>query len=325
MTLIALGSCINDNQSIDVDSEYAEFTIEEARQYFASQNNNATRSNNQATKSLSPGEYTPLWDKPKFETDAVNARYYIPINAQYRYKAVESTISNGRNKVHTKYIEQQLVISKNLKSGSMALCIITLLPDKDSEYNFSMYKESSYSGMVIYSLPQLNMPLRIERYANGTQLFAFNTINKNGKRLSSKIIAAIFSNYKFLVARSIGTRSGEDFWDWFENEVFPELEDGDHLVIGSNDDQYYIEDQDGHRYTVPDGIIDDDNNWDNDIELYPDLDDDNDGGIIEVINIRHKPCGTIAKTIILAIPGDLPWEGTCYCHKCKESFHVIYY
>ena len=335
MTAIAC-ACINDKRESELTDEHREFTIKEARQYFVTFNKTSTKSGSKETedpmgpKRFSPGEFTPVWDRCRFENSEGNAVYYIPINSQYRYKAISRTNnSNGRNSVYTSYLEQQLVISKNLESGRISSCILSIVSDKSSRSSYSMHEKTIFSGIVVYSMPQLNVPLKIEKYVDGDIVLTINMINKDGKKVSSKVLNTFFRNYKFLVAKSIQTRSGEDFWDWFLDEIFPDLNDGDSLHFGTDDNgNNYLEDQDGNRYDIPEGIVDGEDYWDESNEDWtwmpdPETDTSEEGGLMLKVEIIHSACGNVVETIYISMD-DPSWEGFCYCSTCKHEFYVEY-
>ncbi len=75
-----------------VQTELKEFALEEAQEYFRSEaEKEGVRSRGESeVKALSPGDFVPDWDGAVGSSSGGLACYDVPIEADYRYKAVYS-------------------------------------------------------------------------------------------------------------------------------------------------------------------------------------------------------------------------------------------
>lgn len=311
-------------------------TIEEAKSFFENQTFKTTRSNNNEHKWLTPGDFTPLWDEAMVTHNSTVANADVPILSQYRYKAIRSEITKGTAQAYTASITQKLVITKSIKNKRLGQYLITFIPDNDFKakkrninyISTNNKRINNFSGWMLYSLPQIKCPIKIEKYESGKKVTGIIIPPMKGKsQLSMKTIQKIMGNMKFAVSRNVQTRSYEDFWDWFENEIFPDAEHGDHFEMNNDGDNWWLEDENGDKIEIPDGLIDE---TDTGIEEEPESEEDNDNifgpsednsgtGTVEDssglawLEIYHVKCNTYLGMIQL----DDTEKKKFYCSKCK--------
>ncbi len=111
------------------------------------------------------------------------------------------------------------------------------------------------------------------------------------------------------------------FGDWFENEVWANGEDGDHLTMEHEDGDWWLEDQNGNQYDIPDGLMNNndidisgpDTNSDFDYSDPPEPDNIESSDAIPYFKakIYHKICGTIWEKSI--------WEILIRVHMALEN------
>lgn len=354
-------SCVRENieESQLNYQEDQKLSILEAQDYFESLTLSIlTRcENTDASYKLNPGDFTPLWDKA---TELLNDKVSsvdIPLMAHNRYKILRTENINGQIEVYKSAVTQKLVVSKNLKTGKISSCLMTYIPsyiyaikNKGNISNKVLSLDmDDFSGFVIYSLPYINYAYKIEKYDNGSRIKK-GFITNNSSILFSQINEVI-GCIRIAKCNSIQTRFGEDyddFWDWFEDEIFENADDGDSFTVENDGDDWWFENQDGERYDIPDDFIDTDNddnndgddwgndNWDDeDInepwhdntipDLGPDMNllvkyEDADDGFWVYWEVYHKKCGSYLGWIDPSESG----TATFHCSVCNVDVTVRY-
>lgn len=345
VTIIVLFfSCLRDNmenQLSNTDEIKNGLTIDEAKAFFESQMSITTRANNNLRRGLTPGDFTPCWDKVKTSHDEKVSNVDVPILPQYRYKAMRCDMTNGTARAYTVNITQKMVVSKNRSTNKLGQYLVTLIPDR-TYYNknrgdisakfISCGNKDNFSGWVIYSLPQNRIPIKVEKYSDGKKCIGIVIPAAKGRsQITKQTLMKIMGDIVFAVSQSVQTRSfGEydSFQDWFEEEVFPDAEDGDYYTMEHDDDGWYLEDQYGDRNDIPDDLMEDDDIW-----MEDETTDDSEVGMPEsgdsnfpepefnpAIRIYHKVCGTFLGTVQWD-----DWKGYAitYCPVCKMSVYAV--
>lgn len=289
-----LNGCITEKQEMGDPQVIGKLSVEEARAFF--ENNQvlipSTRSDSDE-KSFDPGEFSPQWEKAVADEDNHIASVEVPILTQYRYRGLCSEFQSGKAHVRKVDIFQKLIVVKDDRSQQMAQYILTLIPDGDcyKKYGRNVVDKflntkdrGSYSGVVIYSIPGFNIPIRVNKYFEGKKvagvfLAGSKTAVAKKIEIAKEIIGDIFISRTSVSAI---TRSwGEDDWS------LPDFSDDnwwdDYLYMGS---QQYEDEMnhetwfDGYGYwtdTNDDGmpdyyypILDPDPNADEDTGLNED-------------------------------------------------------
>ncbi|WP_294616110.1 hypothetical protein [uncultured Bacteroides sp.] len=320
-------------------------TVEEAKAFFNSHQLSAliTRSIDDVKECLLPGDYSPNWEQAVPSSNKNISNIDIPILPQYKYRVVRCKMNNGVARAYTVNITQKIVVSKNLENNKLGLYHITLIPDNSyykknkgdiSSHFISHGDKNNYSGLVIYSLPQIKKPVKLEKYVSGEKIFSMliPATTKERTYLKMSIFNRLMDNMKFAVSQSVAqTRFGEydSFWEWFEEEVFPDAEDGDRYTMEQDGEGWYLDDGEGGRIDIPDDLVDDeelDNDWFEPGNWSPhddfDNSDDFNSGEADVnyefgpwLQVYHKSCGQL-----LMVANWNDWDGgALYCSKCRKS------
>lgn len=324
-------SCIN-SEVKNVENTVSEniLTVGEAKNFL--ENEILTRVVNDETIALNPGDYRPIWDKCIMSCNDMIANVDVPILAEKHYKMLRSDLKNQGAEVYKVDLKQKVVITKNMNTGKIARYLVTCIPERGCNNNVenefvSLGAKKQFSGWAIYSLPFMNYPFKIEKYAQGEKTASIILPRKKGeKTLSRNALKNILGCMQISVCRSVNTRSSEDysdFWEWFESEVWPDANDGDHLTMENDGDNWWLEDQNGHQYEIPEGLVDN-----NDIDINgsdsPDETwDEDDGtcidcGFVVWLEIYHKVCGSYLGMVDASSPGNSEF----YCSKCKVNVPV---
>lgn len=338
--VIACFSCLQDEikiQSSDANEIENGLTIEEAKAFFESQMSVvSSRSIDDVNGGLLPGDFTPCWSKAIASNNEKISNIDVSILPQYRYKVMRCKVSNGAARAYSVSITQKMVITKDLKTNKLGLYYVTLIPDRAyynknrgdiSSHFISRGSKKTFSGLVIYSLPQIQMPIKVEKYVSGERIFRMILPPLKGKTSENlRIFKKIIGDMRFAVSQSVKTRFGEydSFWDWFEEEVWPDAEDGDKYTMEHDDDGWYLDDGKGGRIDIPDDVTDDgdDNDgWFEDGTQNDDWgnwEDTGDSDIIPgepMLKVYHRTCGNL-----LAFVEWQYWDGgELYCSYCRKS------
>ena len=305
---------------------HEDFTIEEAKAFFEKQysrNMPISRSiEEKGNKRLTPGEFVPLWDKAVPSAKGRLECYDIPIKNDIHYKAIYSTYENGKARAYAVNVYQKLVVVKNKNNGNMGTYILNLIPDAKYDKKYlkkvgdrfiNCADKGGFSGIAFYTMPNLNMILRVNYYKNGVKKRGVFLSGKKEEleekmRIAYSIIGSVLVKGK----KKVSTRSyGEDgWWDdgWWEDEDWNNWEDGgwnnwedggwesDSGFIEIGDSLWYV-DENGNAFimkdfdgdgipetpTTPDVVIEpdegDDEDWwpeedtEEEIPLFPDNED----------------------------------------------------
>lgn len=239
-----LNGCITEKQEMEDLQVIGKLSVEEARAFF--ENNQvlipATRSDSDE-RSFDPGEFSPQWEKAAAVEDNHIASVEVPILTQYRYRGLCSEFQSGKAHIRKVDIFQKLIVVKDDRSQQMAQYILTLIPDGDcyKKYGRNVVDKflntkdrGSYSGVVIYSIPGFNIPIRVNKYFEGKKVAGVffagpKTAVAKKVEIAKEIIGDIFISRTSVSAI---TRSwGEDDWS------LPDFSDDnwwdDYLYMGS--------------------------------------------------------------------------------------------
>ena len=250
-----------------------DFTIDEAKAFFEKQysrNMPLSRSiEEKGNKRLTPGDFVPLWDKAVPSAKGRLECYDIPIKNDIHYKAIYSTYENGKARAYSVNVYQKLVVVKNKNNGNMGTYILNLIPD--AEYDKKYLKKvgdrfincadkGGFSGIAFYTMPNLDMILRVNYYKNGVKKRGvFLSGKKEDMEEKMKIAYSIIDGVVVKGKKKVSTRSyGEDdWWDdgWWEDEDWDNWEDGgwesDSGFITIGDSLWYV-DEKGNAFKMED-------------------------------------------------------------------------
>ena len=250
-----------------------DFTIDEAKAFFEKQysrNMPLSRSiEEKGNKRLTPGDFVPLWDKAVPSAKGRLECYDIPIKNDIHYKAIYSTYENGKARAYSVNVYQKLVVVKNKNNGNMGTYILNLIPD--AEYDKKYLKKvgdrfincadkGGFSGIAFYTMPNLDMILRVNYYKDGVKKRGvFLAGKKEDMEEKMRIAYSIIDGVVVKGKKKVSTRSyGEDdWWDdgWWEDEDWDNWEDGgwesDSGFITIGDSLWYV-DEKGNAFIMED-------------------------------------------------------------------------
>ena len=310
--LLVCFSCSEEKlRSLPSDANEADsaLTIEEAKAIFGSQMSEISVSR---SEELTPGDFTPLWDKSVSSRDGNISGIDIPILPQYKYRVMRSSMSNGAVRAYTVDVTQKMTVLKNTETDKTGLFLMSLIPDKSyyernrgnlSSHFVSRGEKNGYSGIVIYSLLRTNQPVRIERYVVGEKAFEMTipaeTVEET--QINRKAFNGLMKGMKFAISQSVRSRFGEsdDYWDWTDdgynnyNDWFGPSE----LPVDEDFDDLWektLEEIDDPSYGYEGG--------EPDFEFGP------------WIQIYHRTCGKL-----LGVEHWNDWDGgELYCSSCRK-------
>lgn len=331
-----LGSCQNNDTFIEktnYENNNNILTIEEAKDFFEkgilSRNGNVNED-----FALNPGDFTPIWENADLSQDLENANVDVNILGNKQYRVLKN-YSVGSHYITRKInIMHKMVISKNLNSNNLTKSFISIIPEYSSvitnneAYNFvTLSNEKQFSGIIIYSLPGVKIPIKIEKYTNGNKdVGLFIPLLKNKTNFSLHRLNQLLGGIEFQSSQGLYSRSGEydDFFDWFEDEIWNDAEHGDHYEMNNDGDgNWWLEDNDGNIYEIPDYLMDnEDVSFDYDDNIY-DYDDDIvgfDQDFMVLLKVFHTICGSYLGTVNPSSPG----VEIFHCNKCNVDVTVRY-
>lgn len=247
-----------------------EFSLLEAKAFFENECEQysvitrSIRENNK--KRISPGNFIPEWKSATASSQKKLACYDIPIESSYRYKAIHSDYVNGKATAHIVNVYQKLIIVKDMTTNSLGQYILTLIPDKDYEAKYKKQicekfincaDKGGFSGIAIYTIPQLDLIIRVNHYVDGIKKAG---VFLSGKReLMNKKVAiaqSLLQGLRLKQETQISTRSfGEDDWtiDWEEDDGTI-LQVGDDWIFIAEDGSWFIA-IDDNGDGVPDTVV----------------------------------------------------------------------
>ncbi len=250
-----------------------DFTIDEAKAFFEKQysrNMSLSRSiEEKGTKRLTPGDFVPLWDKAVPSAKGRLECYDIPIKNDIHYKAIYSTYENGKARAYSVNVYQKLVVVKNKNNGNMGTYILNLIPDagydkkylkKVGERFINCADKGGFSGIAFYTMPNLDMILRVNYYKDGVKTRGvFLAGKKEDMEEKMRIAYSIIDGVVVKGKKKVSTRSyGEDdWWDdgWWEDEDWDNWKDGgwesDSGFIEIGDSLWYV-DENGNAFIMED-------------------------------------------------------------------------
>lgn len=122
LLIIFMGSCTDSDFIVaDQQLENTNFSLEEAKNFFEMQMEQhpvVTRTLTEAGRRLTPGDFTPQWDKAIASSQNNLACYDIPINAEFQYKAMYVTYEFGQAKVNRVKPTRNYWLSKTFKPNN---------------------------------------------------------------------------------------------------------------------------------------------------------------------------------------------------------------
>lgn len=176
--LLFMHSCatnFNENISENSPEDGVSFTIAEAKQFFEQQYTEiCTRSAgiNKHKGRLSPGDFTPQWNKAVVAANDLIECVNIPIISHYGYRAARAEFVNGRSRTNLVNVTQKLLVVKG-KNGDLSMHLLSLIPDKKSVNKQTQSQfihagaKNSYSGLAVYSSVRNAKISLVKNYVNG--------------------------------------------------------------------------------------------------------------------------------------------------------------
>lgn len=215
--------------------ENADFRLKEAKDFFEKQMEQyplTARSLKDAGTSLTAGDFIPKWDKAIASSQSNLACYDIPIDTEFKYKAISVTYEHGRAVVKNANVYQKLLIVKDTKVKLLGQYILTLIPDKKYENKnkdricdsfINCMGKGSFTGVAIYTIPQTDFIIRVNRYEGGIKMKSISLLNSKCKSQDKiALMKSILGGIQLRRGSSITTRNFEDYNnedDWpFNNE-----------------------------------------------------------------------------------------------------------
>lgn len=215
-------SCVDDVIVHPDTSEQSYLSVREAKSFFES-NYTLSYSRNASTANdsgrLSPGNFTPLWEKSFAGSNSHVGSVEVPISPEYRYKAIRCDFKNGKAHAYIVDVSQKLIVMKSRHTGRAAQYLLTLIPDKDYyrshkgniSNNFHHTGEKNgYSGLVVYTHVVTSKIMAVGKYHDG--VLASNVFLPSGKKTSESRISVakalldgiLIPKFKLSASRSFG-------------------------------------------------------------------------------------------------------------------------
>lgn len=247
------------------NSASRKFGIEEAKTAFAETYSTAlTKSadgGNRRNK-LSPGEFTPLWDKATYSENSQAGSYDVSLIPGRRICALIAEFCNGKSFAEKVCVSQRLVAVKHEHDSRVHCYILSLIPgcgcdggERMAEQFRSSACKGNFSGLAVYSSLGTDAILRIDRYRDGKKTEGVYIPGGNGTQESRlEKAASMLRGISLINKRAAVTKSfGEDIWD---DDDWSSDDNG--WDYGSPDDYAdlgdgYFEDADGNLYYDTDG------------------------------------------------------------------------
>lgn len=234
-----------------VQTELKEFALEEAQEYFRSEaEKEGVRSRGESeVKALSPGDFVPDWDGAVGSSSNGLACYDVPIEADYRYKAVYAEERHGTVSAEQVSVYQKLIIVKDVKSERMSQYILTLIPSKayDAHYGSSVCDhfitrsdKSGFSGVAVYSCVYSAYTARVDTYKDGVKqdgVFLLNGTDRDVSGVKADYARSLVSSLQILRGKrplSRGEYDGDYYVDYTYDDIYDEIYDGgwfDEIVV----------------------------------------------------------------------------------------------
>ena len=226
-----------------VQTELKEFALEEAQEYFRSEaEKEGVRSRGESeVKALSPGDFVPDWDGAVGSSSGGLACYDVPIEADYRYKAVYAEERHGTVSAERVNVYQKLVIVKDVKSERMSQYILTLIPSKayDARYGSSVCgrfitrsDKGGFSGVAVYSCVYSAYTARVDTYKDGVKqegVFLLNGTERGVLDAKADYARSLMSPLQVKRTKILMSR-GED--DYFYEMPYEEVPSDDGWLSG---------------------------------------------------------------------------------------------
>ena len=234
-----------------VQTELKEFALEEAQEYFRSEaEKEGVRSRGESeVKALSPGDFVPDWDGAVGSSSNGLACYDVPIEADYRYKAVYAEERHGTVSAEQVSVYQKLIIVKDVKSERMSQYILTLIPSKayDARYGSSVCgrfitrsDKGGFSGVAVYSCVYSAYTARVDTYKDGVKregVFLLDGMERGVSDAKADYARSLVSSLQILRGRrplSRGEYDGDYYVDYTYDDTYDEIYDGgwfDEIVV----------------------------------------------------------------------------------------------
>ena len=273
VVLFVTGCSLDELRHDDRSEGGRAFSVEEAKEFFEKDFVGLlTRSQAEVTTEkkfvgkLHPGDFTPLWDNAVYsESDGV-AAYDVDILADRSIIAIRSKFGPSGAKAQRLKVYQKLVVRRNVKTGTMASYVLSLIPDvgcddrRIPETFISRGKDKGgFSGIAVYATTDRGVLVRVQEYKNGVLKRGVYIPSGKGSYADRCWKAKeILAGMVLMSKRNILTKSGEDIWEdrWDDND-YSDLDIDDLEYYG---DGIYFDDE-GHYY------LDIDSDGDIDLEI----------------------------------------------------------
>ena len=265
VVLFVTGCSLDELRHDDRSEGGRAFSVEEAKEFFEKDFVGLlTRSQAEVTTEkkfvgkLHPGDFTPLWDNAVYsESDGV-AAYDVDILADRSIIAIRSKFGPSGAKAQRLKVYQKLVVRRNVKTGTMASYVLSLIPDvgcddrRIPETFISRGKDKGgFSGIAVYATTDRGVLVRVQEYKNGVLKRGVYIPSGKGSYADRCWKAKeILAGMVLMSKRNILTKSGEDIWEdrWDDND-YSDLDIDDLEYYG---DGIYFDDE-GHYYLDIDG------------------------------------------------------------------------
>lgn len=215
-------SCVDDVIVHPDTSEQSYLSVREAKSFFES-NYTSSYSRNASTPNdsgrLSPGNFTPLWEKSFVGSNNHVGSVEVPISPEYRYKAIRCDFKNGKPHAYIVDVSQKLIVMKGRHTEEMTQYLLTLIPDKDYyrshkgniSNNFHHTGEKNgYSGLAVYTHVFTSKIMAVGKYHDG--ILVSNVFLPSGKKTAESRISVAkalldgirIPKFKLSASRSFG-------------------------------------------------------------------------------------------------------------------------
>jgi len=304
---IFFAGCIRDYSLYDrhnIESA-VRLSTDEARAFFESQYSMLCQTRSDISSrpvGITPGHFTPRWDCARENCGGRLASVDIPIIPEYRYKAVRSDFSGGVSSAYEVEVSQKLVVLKKRINNKEHLgqYLLTLIPSKayyaknkgDISNKFiNCSKKGKFSGIAVYSVPAMNLPVHIYIYENGEAVESINLMDADNvidvRKFNSVVGHIRFARYSLVLTRNDGEYGGwsgdETLTDWQIDTIIDDCGYGyGNVDVERDDNGWHIHvdtDYDGnidYSIWVPDGYEPHEDEDDDDYEDEG-MKDNNDG------------------------------------------------
>lgn len=169
----------------DVKTDMQGFTLRKAKYFYYEEMERTAEtirvraSRKHTSFSLCPDGFVPKWREAVSSTQGHLLCYDIPIKTDVWFEARFSDFELGKKSLCTVIASQKMIIVKDMRTGTLGLYILTLIPDRECN---AKYKENvcdcfincgdkgEFSGIAIYTQQSTNRMARASRYIKGQRV-----------------------------------------------------------------------------------------------------------------------------------------------------------